>query len=211
MVLKVCRQILTVACLQQIVVQIIFEIFHSDSIDKSLSIVIEGYICKHGVLCGYVRKYGLRSRDNLAFVPNEIHRNKLVYFGYHEGLNGQAIGPIYKMLFGGSTIISRHGSFSGNDIAYIYQNGNFAIKGSFDENSNLIKGQKVFIKKQECNDYGLKELSYSEPVEPYINYHYQPPRNTSFGDQPNIPDEVATEYMIIKNSPEALVLTFSSG
>ena len=177
---------------------------------KSLSIAIEGYICKHGILCGYIRKYGLRSRDNLEFIPNEIHRNKLVYFGYHEGLHGKAMGPIYKMLFGSSTIISGHGSFSGNDMAYIYQNGNFAIKGSFDENSNLIKGQKVLIQKQECNDYGLKELSYSEPVEPHIIYHYHPPQNTSFGDQPNIPDEVATEYMIIKFSPNALVHKFPS-
>ena len=178
--------------------------------DESLSIAIEGYICKHGILCGYIRKYGLRSRDNLEFIPNEIHRNKLVYFGYHEGLHGKATGPIYKMLFGSSTIISGHGSFSGNDMAYIYQNGNFAIKGSFDENSNLIKGQKVLIQKQECNDYGLKELSYSEPVEPHIIYHYHPPQNTSFGDQPNIPDEVATEYMIIKFSPDALVHKFPS-
>ena len=181
-------------------------IFISDSIDKSLSIVVEGYICKHGVLCGYVRKYGRRSRDNLEYVPNEIHLKKLVYFGYHEGLHGQAIGPIYKILFGSSIIVSDHGSFSGNDLAYVYKNGDFAIKGSFDENSNLIKGKKVFIQKQECNNYGLKELFYTEPVEPYIFYHYQPPSNTSFGDQPNIPDEVATEYIIIRNSSHELVI-----
>ena len=148
----------------------------------------------------------------MEFVPNGIHLKKLVYFGYHEGLHGQAIGPIYKILFGSSIIVSEHGSFSGNDLAYIYQNGNFAIKGSFDENSNLIKGQKVYIQKQECNNYGLKELFYSEPIEPSITYHYHPPRNTSLGDQPNIPDEVAlaTEYIIIKNSPNALVHTFLS-
>ena len=170
-----------------------------------MSIVVKGYICKHGILCGYVRKYGLRSRDNLEYVPNEIQLKKLVYFGYHEGLHGQAIGPIYKILFGSSIIVSEHGSFSGNDLAYIYQNGNFAIRGSFDENSNLIKGQKVFIQKQECNNYGLKKLFYSEPVEPSVTYHYHPPRNTSFGDQPNVPDEVATEYLIIRDSPNALV------
>ena len=161
-------------------------------------------------MCGYVRKYGVRSRKNLEFIPNEIDLKKLVYFGYHEGLHGQTIGPIYKMLFGNSVIVSDHGEFSGNNLAYIYQNGNFAIKGSFDENSNLIKGHKVYIEKQECNNYGLKELFYSAPVEPNITYHYDPPTNTSFGDQPNIPDEVATEYMIIKKSPNALVHTFLS-
>ena len=146
----------------------------------------------------------------MEFVPNEIDLKKLVYFGYHEGLHGQAIGPIYKMLFGSSTIVAEHDSFSGDDLAYIYQNGNFAIKGSFDENSNLIKGQKVFIQTQKCNNYGLKVLSYSEPAEPHITYHYHPPSNISFGDQPNIPDEVATEYIIIKNSPDALVHKFLS-
>ena len=87
-------------------------------------------------MCGYVRKYGIRARENLEFVPNEIDLKTLVYFGYHEGLHGQAIGPMYKILFGNSTIVWEHGSFSGNDLAYIYQNGNFAIKGSFDNNSN---------------------------------------------------------------------------
>ena len=72
----------------------------------------------------------------------------------------------------------------------------------------MIKGKKVFIQKQECNKYGLKELFYSEPVEPYITYHYHPPKSTSFGDQPNIPDEVATEYILIRNSPNALVYNF---
>ena len=178
--------------------------------DKPLSIMAKGYICKIGKLCGYIRKFGVRSRDNLDYVPNEINLNSLVYFGFHDGYLGQPIGPIYKMLFGSSVIVSEHGSFSGNDLAYIYQNGNFAISGSFDENSNLIKGQKVFIQNQECNNYGMKELFYSEPVEPFITYHYHPPRNTSFGDQPNIPDEVATEYIKIKNSPNALVHTFLS-
>ena len=167
--------------------------------------MVEGFICKNGILCGYIRKYGLRSRANSEFVPNAVKTEKLVYFGFHEGQNGYPIGPIYKLLFGNSVIISEHGSFSGNDLAYIYQNANFAIKGSFDGNSNLINGQKVLIEKQVCNNYGMKILFYSKPIEPFTSYHYNPPKKLSFGDQPNVPDEVAAEYLVMRDSPDALV------
>ena len=173
--------------------------------EKLLSIRVEGYICKNGMLCGYIRKYGLRSRANSDFVPNEVYPNKLVYFGFHEGQRGFPNGPIYKMLLGNSIIISEHGSFTGNDLAYIYQNANFALKGSFDGNSNLINGQKVLIEKEECNSYGLKKLIYSAPIEPLTSYHYKAPKNTSFGDQPNVQDEVAAEYLVLRSSPNALV------
>ena len=170
--------------------------------------MVEGFICKNGILCGYIRKYGLRSRANSDFVPNAVQTKKLVYFGFHEGQNGYPIGPIYKLLFGNSVIISEHGSFSGNDLAYIYQNANFAIKGSFDGNSNLINGQKVLIEKQVCNNYGMKKLFYSNPIDPFTSYNYNPPKNLSFGDQPNVPDEVAAEYLVMRDSPNALVNTW---
>ena len=167
--------------------------------------MVEGFICKNGILCGYIRKYGLRSRANSEFVPNAVKTEKLVYFGFHEGQNGYPIGPIYKLLFGNSVIMSEHGLFSGNDLAYIYQNANFAIKGSFDGNSNLINGQKVLIEKQVCNNYGMKILLYSKPIEPFTSYHYNPPKRLSFGDQPNVPDELAAEYLVLRDSPNALV------
>ena len=172
---------------------------------KSVSIVVDGYICQNGTLCGYVRKYGIRSRDNSDYICNEVHLSELVYFGYHEGLHGKPIGPTYKMLFGGSILVSEHGKFSG-PLSYIYQNANFALTGNFDGNSNLIEGQKVRIKKQACTKLGLKIFVYSEPIQPSIRYHYKPPNSTSFGDQPNIPDEIAVEYLIIKDSPNAQVL-----
>ena len=176
-----------------------------DKSEKLLSIVVEGFICKNGILCGYIRKYGVRSRANSDFVPDEVDLKKLVYFGFHEGQKGYPIGPIYKMLLGNSIIISEHGSFTGNNLAYIYQNANFALKGSFDGNSNLINGQKVLIEKEECNSYGLKKLIYSAPIEPLTSYHYKAPKNTSFGDQPNVQDEVAAEYLVLRSSPNALV------
>ena len=33
-----------------------------------------------------------------------------------------------------------------------------------------------------------------------VVYHYKPPSNASFGDQPQIPDELATEYLEVKRS-----------
>ena len=176
---------------------------------QSKSIEVQGYICKNGVLCGYIKKYGTRSRDNSVYVCNEVHINSLVYFGFHEGEYGKPIGPIYKLLFGGSVIVSENGSFSGNNIAYIYKNADFALKGKFDENANLIEGQKVRIEKEECNEFGLKKLFYSEPVEPSVFYHYNPPNNMSFGDQPHVPDEVAVEYYEVMDSPNLIVRKIS--
>ena len=166
---------------------------------------MHGYICKNGVLCGYIKKYGIRSRDNSVYVCDEVHINSLVYFGFHEGEHGKPVGPIYKLLFGDSVIISENGSFSGKNIAYIYKNADFALKGKFDENANLIEGQKVRIEKEECNELGLKTLFYSAPIEPSVFYHYNPPNITSFGDQPHVPDEVAVEYYEVKDSPNLIV------
>ena len=171
---------------------------------RSVSIVVDGYICKNGTLCGYIRKYGIRSRDNSDYISNEVNLSQLVYFGYHEGLHGKPIGPIYKMLFGGSVLVSEHGKFSGH-LSYIYQNVNFALTGYFDGHSNLIEGQKVTIEKQKCTKFGLKKIVYSEPIQPTIVYHYKPPNSTSFGDQPNISDEIADEYLIVRDSPNAQV------
>ena len=106
---------------------------------RSVSIVVDGYICKNGTLCGYIRKYGIRSRDNSDYICNVVDLSKLVYFGYHEGLHGNPIGPIYKMLFGGSILVSENGKFSGH-LSYMYQNTNFALMGHFDGYSNLIEG-----------------------------------------------------------------------
>ena len=177
-------------------------------ITKSVSIVVDGYVCKNGMLCGYIRKYGIRSRDNSIYICNDVSLKDMVYFGYHEGLHCKPIGPTYKMLFGGSILVSEHGKFSGY-LSYIYKNTNFALMGYFDEYSNLIEGQKVLIKKQQCTKFGLRKFEYYEPLQSAIVYHYKPPNVTSFGDQPNIPDEIAVEYLTIKDSPNALVCNFN--
>ena len=110
------------------------------------------------------------------------------------------IGTAYKILLGYSVIISKTGSFSGPNIQYTYPNTSFAIDGSFNENSNLIKGQKVQIMGIACTSLGMMELQYSFAEQDVVVYHYKPPSNASFGDQPQIPDELATEYLEVKRS-----------
>ena len=105
-----------------------------------------------------------------------------------------------------NSLLSEYGKFSGT-LYYVYQNANFALAGHFDEYSNLIEGEKVKIEKQKCTRFGLKKLFYSEPTQPSIVYHYKPPNSTSFGDQPNISDEIADEYLIISDSKNAKVNT----
>ena len=110
------------------------------------------------------------------------------------------LGLAYKVLVGYSVIMSDTGLFSGPNIYYTYTNTSFAIKGTFDENSNLIEGQKIKIVNTSCNGVGMMELNFSKPYEQDVFYHYKPPTNVSFGDQPQVPDELAIEYIEVKRS-----------
>ena len=86
----------------------------NDEFDKGdHSLIVESYICKSGRLCGYVKKYGIRARDTITYTCNEIKfeppskkiqrfndEDGLVYFGFHDGITGKSVGPIYKRLLG---------------------------------------------------------------------------------------------------------------
>ena len=50
-----------------------------------------GFICKTGFICGFVKKYGVRARDESAYPCKEIDLNKLTYFVFHDGLSGKKI------------------------------------------------------------------------------------------------------------------------
>ena len=89
--------------------------------------------------------------------------------------------------------------FSANDAAYIFLGArDFATLGSFDENALLISGQKVNYHISGCDVNGLPKLEFSEPVKPDIHYHYLPGKKDNFGDQPNILDEIAEEYIEVR-------------
>ena len=92
----------------------------------------------------------------------------------------------------------KKGSFSENNISYIYHKSKYAITGRFNNKSNLLEGQREKILRQECNSLGLMTFEYSKPMEDGISYHYNPPNETSFGDQPLVADEVALEYVEVK-------------
>ena len=115
-------------------------------------------------------------------------------------ISEKPLGLAYKVLVGYSVIMSDTGLFSGPNIYYTYTNTSFAIKGTFDENSNLIEGQKIKIVNTSCNGFGMMELKYSKPYDQDVFYHYKPPTNVSFGDQPQVPDEIAIEYLEVKRS-----------
>ena len=51
--------------------------------------VVVGFICKSGFVCGFVKKYGVRARDESVYPCKEIDLNKLTYFGFHDGLSGK--------------------------------------------------------------------------------------------------------------------------
>ena len=117
-------------------------------------------------------------------------------------LSEKPVGIAYKVLVGYSVIVSDNtGSFSGPNIYYTYANTSFAIKGTFDENSNLIEGQKVMIENNSCGRFGMMEADFTKPYkQENVFYHYKPPTNSSFGDQPQVPDELAIEYLEVKHS-----------
>ena len=56
---------------------------------KITNMFVSGFICKTGFICGFVKKYGVRARDESVYPCKEIDLNKLTYFGFHDGLSGK--------------------------------------------------------------------------------------------------------------------------
>ena len=105
---------------------------------------------------------------------------------------------------------SPDGNYPGNNNAYIYKSSTFAIKGSFDQHGLLIKGQKVPYLMKGCDENGLAKLEFKEPKEPKTFYHYKPPNEKEFGDQPLVSDELAVEYFKVKSINKKLVNNLNS-
>ena len=45
-----------------------------------------------------------------------------------------------------------------------------------------VSGQEAEVIGERCNEVGIKELKITKPSSP--TFHYKPPNNDSFGDQP---------------------------
>ena len=132
---------------------------------------------------------------------------KLSYIGYHDPETGNPIGPSYRILVGDWMLYYENGE----QISYLYTDGNFGILGSFNENGMLESGQKVSFEKSGCTEHGLPTLKFSDPFDPKIRYHFKPADLHNFGDQPTIADEVATEYVEMKFVNEQKVKHFKNG
>ena len=167
-----------------------------------------GHVCKNGQLCGVVKKYGRRLRDPICDqVCLESLQNGAIpaYIGYHDPITGYPMGSTFHTLIGDSILYSPDGKYPGNSNAYIYKSSTFAIRGSFDQYGLLIKGQKVPYFMNGCDENGLAKLEFQEPKEPNVFYHYKPPNEKEFGDQPLVSDELAVEYLEVKNINEKVV------
>ena len=182
-------------------------------INENTIAIFIGHICKNGQLCGVVKKYGRRLRDPICdkICPKSLRNGALpAYIGYHHPITGYPIGPTFHTLIGGSILYSPDKNYPGNNNAYIYKSSTFAIKGSFDQHGLLIKGQKVPYLMKGCDENGLAKLEFKEPKEPKTFYHYKPPNEKEFGDQPLVSDELAVEYFKVKSINKKLVNNLNS-
>ncbi len=67
--------------------------------------------------------------------------------------------------------------------------------GTFDHYGTLVKGQKVQIVSEQCDENGMMDIEYLEPVNPGIMYYYKAPTNVSVGAQPLVQDDIAEDYV----------------
>ena len=51
----------------------------------------------------------------------------------------------------------------------------------------------------------MPNIQFGTPEHPEIFYHYKPPNEKEFGDQPLVSDELAVEYLEVKNINEKVV------
>ena len=130
---------------------------------------IEGYWSK-GVPHGFQREFGARDINSNDMSPD---KNMLRFVGrYYRGIRR---GFCWKGLFGGGFLCgfvdSKDGSFSGNDIAYIYADFKTSIKGEFC-NEKLVSGQMCEVIGSTL-EKGIRIPIFSEPSGP--SYTYEEP------------------------------------
>ena len=95
--------------------------------------------------------------------------------------------------------MNQNGAFSGEKLAYLYQDLELAIVGEF-KDGLLVNGQEANVIKASSNEFGIMELEFSEPRGPV--YHYLKATNETFGDQPHLRDPLDKKYLYLKNSEE---------
>ena len=122
--------------------------------------------------------------------------------------NGQVVGHFWIGLIRNGYIqgiADDNGKATGDDLVFIYADGETALKGRF-EDRYMRKARSVDVKKYGCDENGMfipKE--FSEPLNDH-EYFYDPPTNESFGGGSKYiqdPYEEKTVYMGISSVPES--------
>jgi hypothetical protein len=153
-----------------------------------------------GKLCGLVRKFGQIPRAP-DFPCMDVVHHKLSFVGYLDPKTGNPTGPSYRLLVGNSMLYNENYQ----TLAYIYMDTKTAVVGEFDSFGLLIKGQKVRVKSSTCNDNGMLVTQFTLPIEPETFYAYKPPTKEEFGDQPQVPDEIAVDFVEVRQISEFMV------
>ena len=130
-------------------------------------------------------------------------------------VNGQVQGNFWVGMVNGGNLhgkVDENGQITGDEIAYIYPDGETAFKGRF-ENRIMKKAYNVDVKEYGCDENGLFIVKkFSEPLTDEI-FKYEPTTNISFGGGNSLdvrdPYEVKTVKLgpsKIPNSGEGVVL-----
>jgi len=146
--------------------------------------------------------------ESPEFLEETSETQKASHYNMFPGLgfvgefrNGKPKGICWKGLIGGGWLygeVDELGEFSGDNIAYIYQDLNTALLGNF-QKGLMVSGREVDIIGFRCVR-GMMILRFSSPKGP--TFHYDPPTKTFFGDQPLVQDPLDKKYIRLAPSVE---------
>ena len=130
----------------------------------------------------------------MNYIPR-ISQKLIQYFGYFE--NGQAVGRFWIQMQGSGFLhgkVDSNGMISGDEIAYIYPDGETALLGKF-EDRVMKNAFHVKVEEFGCDSNGLfyvKKLSEKLSDQ---NYIFEIPTNTSWGGGGLHPDPYETKFL----------------
>lgn len=164
---------------------------------------------KNGIMHGPVFVYGLSLLSHKHYEAKGFllknSENPLTSPGVQfQGLfkNGQAFGHFWIQMQGGGHLhgqVNSDGLISGNDIAYIYPDGQTALLGVF-EDRIMKKAYHVNVEEYSCNDYGLLYVEKFSSKQSKDIFYFDPPTNVSFGGGGLMPDPYETKNLQLGKS-----------
>ena len=136
-----------------------------------------------------------------GFKPKGPNKNVGVHFlGNFE--NGKAVGNFWIGMHGGGFLqgkVDKSGMISGDDISYIYPDGETALLGRF-EDRFMKKAFNVDVLKYACDNFGLLYVErYSKKVCENV-FKYELPTNISFGGGGIFPDPFEQKFLKVQKS-----------